>query len=403
MDSNQLTPAADAIIARRENLSIIIQSGPESYSANVRSSQRCTEAGQALLDEIEAHGMTDELDQRIALHIEKARKTVKAMNERRAPVTKLFDQVRAEFTVLENGINPTQAGTIPYQLQQHRNRYAALKREEEERRRQAELAAQELTRAKVAYRVAVDEDYRRSFNARVSTAINELSQLNTSVTLDNYQAAFDTLSGYGTTLPADWCPPSSVRLPFNLSPDEAGTIRTEVLDRLRPQFIKQYEFEVDNYRRELLDKLPSKKAELERMAAVADTAEAARLQAEIAQREAAEAARKEQERHAAEEEARHKAELDKAGAEMAGLFDMAKTGQAYQPKAKVTKKITVREPAGILAILTLWWQREGCNLPVEELTKTFRKQITWCERLANKDGILVESAAVEYIDDVKAQ
>lgn len=403
MDSNQLTPAADAIIARRENLSIIIQSGPESYSANVRSSQRCTEAGQALLDEIEAHGMTDELDQRIALHIEKARKTVKAMNERRAPVTKLFDQVRAEFTVLENGINPTQAGTIPFQLQQHRNRYAALKREEEERRRQAELAAQELTRAKVAYRVAVDEDYRRSFNARVSTAINELTQLNTSVTLDNYQAAFDTLSGYGTTLPADWCPPSSVRLPFNLSPDEAGTIRTEVLDRLRPQFIKQYEFEVDDYRRELLDKLPSKKAELERMAAVADTAEAARLQAEIAQREAAEAARKEQERHAAEEEARHKAELDKAGAEMAGLFDMAKTGQAYQPKAKVTKKITVREPAGILAILTLWWQREGCNLPVEELAKTFRKQITWCERLANKDGILVESAAVEYIDDVKAQ
>ena len=403
MDSNQLTPAADAIIARRENLSIIIQSGPESYSANVRSSQRCTEAGQALLDEIEAHGMTDELDQRIALHIEKARKTVKTMNERRAPVTKLFDQVRAEFTILENGINPTQAGTIPFQLQQHRNRYAALKREEEERRRQAELAAQELTRAKAAYRVAVDEDYRRSFNARVSTAINELTQLNTSVTLDNYQAAFDTLSGYGTTLPADWCPPSSVRLPFNLSPDEAGTIRTEVLDRLRPQFIKQYEFEVDDYRRELLDKLPSKKAELQRMAEAADTAEAARLQAEIAQREAAEAARKEQERHAAEEEARHKAELDKAGAEMAGLFDMAKTGQAYQPKAKVTKKITVREPAGILAILTLWWQREGCNLPVEELVKTFRKQITWCERLANKDGILVESAAVEYIDDVKAQ
>ncbi len=401
--NNQLTTAAaDVIVARRENLATIIQAGPDTYSANLQSSRRCTDAGQALLDEIAARGMSDELDQRIALHIEKTRKTLKVMNERRAPITKLFDQVRAEFTTLENSINPAQDGTTAARLQQLRNAFAAQKREEAERRRQAELAAQELQRAKDTYRATVEEDYRRAFNARVTAAVGELTTLNASVTLDNYQAVTDTLTGYSTTLPADWCPPSRVRLPFNLSPDEAAAIRTDTLACLRPTLARQYEFEIGEYRRELLDKLPSKKAELERMA-TADAAEAARLRAQLAQREAEEAARKEQQRRQAEDADARKAQLDKANAEIAGLFDQAHTDQAYTPKAKVTKKIHIDSPAGYLALLTLWWQREGCNLSVDELAKTFKKQVTYCEKLANKENILVESAAVRYIDEVKAQ
>lgn len=47
-----------------------------------------------------------ELDKEAALFIEKARKTVKKMNEKRSPVTKLFDDIRREFTVIENAIDP---------------------------------------------------------------------------------------------------------------------------------------------------------------------------------------------------------------------------------------------------------------------------------------------------------
>ena len=76
--------------------------------------------------------MTDELDKTAATYLERTRRTVKAMTELRSPVTKLFDQVRKEFTTLENDIDPTKAGTVPYQLQQLRNMYAAKKRAEEE-------------------------------------------------------------------------------------------------------------------------------------------------------------------------------------------------------------------------------------------------------------------------------
>lgn len=400
--SNQLIPVSDAVIVRQENIATIVKAGPQSYQTNALSCQRCAEAGQQLLDEVERCGMSDELDKRLAAYIEKTRKTVKAMNERRSPVTKLFDQVRAEFTILENSIDPTKKDTVPFRIAQYRNAYAAKKREEAERRRQAELAAQELIKAKEGYRAAVEEDYRRSFNNLVTGSINELTKLNSGVNLDNYTAVFDTVTGYQSTLPADWCPPSAVRQPYNLTPEEAKEIRNVTFQRLLPNFEEQFVFEVDEYRREILDKLPSKKIELERMAE-ADAAESARLKAEMAKREAEEAARKEQERQKAEAEAKQKAEMDKSNAEMAGLFRMAQTEQVYQPKTKVSKKIKVNDPAAFLGIVSLWWQREGCTLSIDELAKIFKKQVTFCEKLATKEDIFVESAALEYYDDVKAQ
>lgn len=400
--SNQLISVSDAVIVRQENIATIVKAGPQSYQTNALSCQRCADAGQQLLDEIERCGMSDDLDRRLAAYIEKTRKTLKAMNERRAPVTKLFDQVRSEFTLLENTIDPTKKDTVPYRIAQFRNAYAAKKREEEERRRQAELAAQELLKAKESYRVAVEEDYRRSFNNLVTGSINELTKMNSEVNLDNYTAVFDTVTGYQATLPADWCPPSAVRLPYNLTPEEANAIRNEVFQRLFPGFEEQFVYEVDEYRREILDKLPSKKIELERMA-TADAAEAVRLKAEMAKREAEEAARKEQERQRTEAEAKQKAELDKSNAEMAGLFGMAKAEQTYTPKAKVSKKIKINDPSAFLGIVSLWWQREGCNLSVDELAKIFKKQVTFCEKLATKDNIFVENAGLKYYDDVKAQ
>lgn len=400
--SNQLIPISDAVIARQENIATIVKAGSQSYQTNALSCQRCAEAGQQLLDEIERNGMSDELDKRLAAYIEKTRNTVKAMNERRSPVTKLFDQVRSEFTILENTIDPTKKDTVPFRIAQYRNAYAAKKREEEERRRQAELAAQEAIRAKESYRAAVEEDYRRSFNTLVTTSINELTKLNTDVTLENYTAVFDTVTGYRSKLPADWCPPSAVRLPYNVSPEETKAIRNEVFRKLLTSFEEQFVFEVDEYRREILDKLPSKKIELERMAE-ADAAEAARLKAEMAKREAEEAARKEQERQKAEAEAQQKAELDKANAEMSGLFGVAKAEQVYTPKSKVSKKIKVNDPGVFLNIVSMWWQREGCTLTVDELSKIFKKQLTFCEKLATKEDIFVEAAGLEYYDDVKAQ
>ena len=100
-------------IIKPENITTIVQAAPQSYNDNRASHDRCLSACQQLLDTIRQNGMNDELDQKAASFIEKSRRTVKAMNERRSPVTKLFDEVRSAFTAIENDIDPSKLDTIP--------------------------------------------------------------------------------------------------------------------------------------------------------------------------------------------------------------------------------------------------------------------------------------------------
>jgi len=402
-ESTPTTTTALAIASSADNVGIIVRKTPESFEKNQRSHDNCLLACEQLLADIQARGMNDELDQKAAKYLEKTRGTVKAMNERRAPVTQLFDRVRKEFTALENDIDPTKAGTIPYQLQQLRNQYAAKRREEEEARRRAEEARKAAEQARTQYLDACTEDYKAKFNELVTMRINELTDLNAKVTLDTYQAVYDTVSAYAVELPADWCPASGVRQPYNLTPEEARQIREESLRRLFPQFGEQYRYEISEYRQDILDKLPSKRTELDRVAK-ASAEEAERIKAEMARREAAEAARKEAERKLREEEEARQAEMKKAGATATNLFDLAQaSAPAYQPKAKVTKKIDVIAASGYMQVVSLWWAKEGSGLSKEELDKIFKKQITFCEKLANKEDLTINDPGIRYVEEVKAK
>lgn len=400
---NEVMMTSSVEIVRKENIATIINNAPASYEANKRSYDNCMKAGRLLLGEIETGGMTDELDQRAAVFIEKTRKTVKKMNETRSAVTKLFDTFRSEFTALENGIDPTKAGTPAYLIQQQRNHYASKKRAEEEARRREEAARIEKQRARDSYRAACEEDYRQAFNRTVTQEINRLTDLNARATLENIQAVADAVESTGVELPQSWQPQSAVHLPMTLTPDECRDIRSEVMSELRAKFAEQYRFEIGDLRTEILAKLPSKKLELERMAK-ADEAEATRIKADMAAREAAEAARKEKERQEKEAAERQKAELEKQKNEMAGLFDQAEVLQpAYQPKAKVTKKIVITKAQAYLNVVNTWWQHEGCRMTADELAKVFKKQVTLCEKLANKEGIFIKAEGLEYVDEVKAK
>lgn len=393
-----------ALASSAENMGEIVRKAPASYTDNQNSHDNCLRHCRALLEQIQTGGMTDDLDLKAAKFIERTRRTLKEMNERRSPVTKLFDRVRAEFTILENEIDPAKAGTVPYQLQQFRNQYAERKHREEEERRRAEEARRQAELARTQYRDACTDDFKAIFNARVANDINLLNDIVSNATLDKWQQTLDAVTGYSVELPADWCPASSVRMPLNLPVEESRAICKEVLDSLVPQFREQYRVEIGDYRQQILDRLPSQKAELERAASAASAEEAQKIRRAIARREAAERAAKEQERAAREREEARKAEARKASAQAAGLFDVARAATpAYQPKTKVSKKIRVTAPNGYLQVLMMWWAKEGCGLPDAELAKIFKKQISFCERLANKEGEVISDPSVEYVDEVKAQ
>ena len=392
-------------IIRPENMNEIIQAAPKSYELNRISRDNCVNFGQNILHTIQQQGMNDDLDRQAASFIEKARRTVKAMNERRSPVTKLFDQVRTAFTAIENEIDPAKSGTIGYQLQEFRNQYAAKKRAEEERRLREEMVRRQAEEAARKFRMDVEDDLKQQFQRLVNDAINQITTADNGLTLENYDntlALLKSTKAYvDKGLPSEWFAKlrTFVRIPTGVN---AAEIETEIKQKLHRQFIEQYMAEVGDTLDYTLDRLPSKKANLEKIAK-ANAEEAARMKAEMEARQKAEAERIEKERAEREAEEKRKAELERKTAEMTSLFDGQAAASTYQPKTKVTKKITLLNPEGIMPVISLWWSKEGCTLSVGELAKMFKKQISFCEKLANKDEIFIQNESVEYVDEVKAK
>ena len=166
-------------IIQPENIQAIaiVKMTTENHRKNVESHDNCISYGNRLLAQIQQQGMTDELDQQAAKYIEAARKTVAKMNDKRSPLTKLFDQIRSEFTRLEGEIDPSKSGTVPNQLQQLRNKYAAQKREEEERRRREEMMRQQHEQAVTQFRANLENDWRYQLGAHIQQQCNDMIRL----------------------------------------------------------------------------------------------------------------------------------------------------------------------------------------------------------------------------------
>jgi len=392
-------------IFEQKNVQTLAELAPQSYRENQLSHTRCLEVGSALLLRVKKEGMTDALDIEIAKFIEKAKLTVKKMNGKRTPVTQLFDQIRKVYTSMENDVDPTKADSIPNQLQAHRNAYAKKKHEEEERRRREDAARQAKENAKIRYRADVNDDYVSQFNALVNKSINELTDMDKQISLDNYEIVYDGIKNFSCELPATWCQTviSGAHRPAELTPDECRAIQANVMSGLVNRFKEQFPFEVQSIRDDILDRMPSKKKELERIAK-SSAEEAARIKAEMEAKERAEAARKEKERDEREKQEAAEKQLAAKKQEMDGLFGaQVATPVAYQPKTQVKKKVVINSAEDIMKIVAFWWSQEGCTKTLEELCKEFKKQITFANTAANSKDNAMFIADVQYEDEVKAK
>lgn len=387
------------------NVQTLAELAPQSFRDNQLSHTRCLEAGNALLHKVQAEGMTDTLDMEIARFLEKAKITVKKMNGRRTPVTQIFDQIRKIYTSMENDVDPAKADSIPNRLQAYRNAYARQKHEEEERRRREEAARLAKENAKARYGTEVENDYLTQFHALVNRSINELTDMVKLLTLDNYAIIHDSIAEYPCSLPDSWPRTviSGAYRPAELTADECRAIQASVMASLCNRFKEQFAFEVQSTRDDILDLLPSKRKELERIAA-SSAEEAARIKADMEAKEREEAARKEAERREREQQEAAAAQLSAQKQEMDSLFGMPVAAPAsYQPKTQVKKKAVIATPEDIMKVVAFWWSQVGCTLTVDELSKEFKKQITYANTAANSKDAPLFIADLNYIDDVKAK
>ena len=129
-----------------ENVSAIASNAPQALQENKTSHDRCLDFGQKLLDRVKKEGMSDDLDKEIALFIERAKKTVKKMNDSRSPITKLFDEVRNVFTTMENEVNVSKSGTVPFSYRKSVTDMRPKRRQKRRKGEQQKSAANWLNR-----------------------------------------------------------------------------------------------------------------------------------------------------------------------------------------------------------------------------------------------------------------
>ena len=359
------TQANNSLI-KVEEFNQIMQSAPATLQRNQTSVSTCNQAGQTLLDTIEAEGgiSSDELDAKVSEYLAKTKITIENMNKRRKPLTQLLATVSKSFTSLESAIDVKSVTTIPYKLQQARNKYAAKKIAEQKRREEEARRKQMLENEKAQYRSDISVMLDTAYAAYVEKHINALNSMFNRTTLATYNDVCRRISE--TSINFSWSAfvenVSDNKQTFYMDAETRKAIKNEVAIQKKKDFTERYRFEIEGTKQDLIDKLPSLRKQLEEQEELRRTnaVEAARMEEERKQQEAEERKKQEEERKRREEEAKAKAAAEKSAAEVQAAFDFSAASMSPTPtKAKVKKKIQITNPQGFMQVYQMWFMREG--------------------------------------------
>ena len=257
--TTQTLPAETTSVVKIEEFKSLISQAPTALAENKTSYDKAIAKGNELI-ELAKQGMNDVIDAEIASYINKVKNTKKAMNEKRSPFTQMMTLLAKEFTSLESGID-TPIDT----LQTFRNEHATKKikeRQESERQAQLKLAKeQEAIEIERLYRIGyatASAEYILNFK----TSKNEWFNALTLLTVDNASteiAQFDNkLSDAQFVFP--------VQIQLNIqyhSIEEKVMITGSLAQQLCYTAMSDFKSSIAEFKRELLDMLPSKKNQLE--------------------------------------------------------------------------------------------------------------------------------------------
>ena len=374
---------------------------------NINSADKALEFGQTLIGKIEQQGgLNDELDKECNAYLVKVRRTLELMNERRRPITQLFDQIKKHFTAEESKLDPKKSD-VYVRLQSYRDAFAEAKAKEREKKEAEAKRKLEAARERSSAVENITIQLNNSFYNYLEKVVDEIYLSFNSVTLDNY---FDRAQGIASI---SGVYPKSVFESFTpkirtvyLNESEVKEIITEALsDKVFEKFSTEFSEKIEQVKEDCLDKLPGKKEELEEIAKAEkeDAKRAEKLKKEAEARQTAEKERLKKEAAEKEKLANEEAGRKKAEADMGSLFENSKQVEVAD-ESQVRKSLTIHigHPAAFVQIFQVWFEEEGSKLPVDKLEKkTLGQMKRFCETLASKDGVLIDSPYIKYKEDFK--
>lgn len=437
-----------------ENSLEVLKTGPEILMANQTRKEKALAVGRNILATIGEEGMTPETDERANKYLANVSAANKSMKESRAGVTQIMDQLKKMFTEVENDLDVKKTGTIPSQIQAHRDQYAKdVAAEQERKRKQAEMEAAKAKEA-IDIKYQMEANYKEQFGQYLLLRKTKMQNGFNAITLDRFEELSGKLKGLSFLFQFNYenrFISTGVRYH---SAEELKKFSDAVIIDNESELEATFLAEMNLLKDELVDKLPSKLAELQEQKRLDDEAkaqaEAARIaeekrQAEIAQanakekkrleaeaaiarqkekerqeemRKKQEAALAEQKRREQEEADRMKAEAEeqkrksdleaevkKQGEQTMVMFEQeaALAEAAPTPEARQGYEIKILHQVGYTQIFALWFESEGKNLPMDKIGRTSCDQMkAWAEKHAHKTGTKIDSKFLKYEESFKA-
>lgn len=407
MSTETLNKTENTSLIRFEEVNALISNAPDVLEKNQRLHDKAVNAAIALQDTIEAQGMSDELDKEVNDWMIKAKQVIEINNKRRSPITQMLTQIAKTFTTLEAPFDSTKKDSYYATFQIHRNAYAK-KKAEIQRQKEAEiLRKQNIEKEKITLKAEIERQIRNGYYDKLEAFQKYYTGLLNDMTLENLKENKAKIENIKLDYPKD----KFNELPVNASTIYVNSVESERMIgvarvELYLELTANFRENMEALRSDLLDKIPSRKRELDQIAKAASAELQAEMQRKADQRRKAEEA--EAERLSAE---KRKADEDKIKLEQqmntaSTLFDTAsELAEIKESTGKVRQgyKITVTEPAGWGAIFLFWFEKEGQKLNPDEMEKkTFKQLKTYCEKYAHKHNEKIDNDAVVYEEEYKA-
>lgn len=398
----------------------VFKSGGPILLANQQRSATAVAIGKKIFSEIAEKGMSPELDERAMKYLVNCSTALKQENENRSAITQLMDEIKKMFTSAEALIDVKKEGTYASLIQSERNKYAKEVAEEKKRKEEQARIKAEKDKEAIEIKSTIEIRMFEYYSAFLGNAKTKMLNNFNALTLETISAAKDSLETWSPEYPIDHLPNFKMaNFSKYHSNEEVLAFKNAVIDIKYPEFKSNYAAEMNLHKQEIIDRIPSKIAELQeaaerekQIAAAKDQAEKDRLEQEKikAQQEAQRREEEEQRKIAQEqEEARKAAELELAvkaeGEKTMVMFEQesASATDVAAPETRAGFEIEVTHQAGYVQLFTLWFEQEGKNLSLDKIEKTSFGQIkTWAEKLAHKTSEKIESKFLIYHDSYKA-
>ena len=402
MEATQTLPS----IIATDKLVEIVQTAPSLLTDSRIRHDRAVAYGHKLLNQAEESGMNDELDTLMSEYQAKLRATYKMIYEARRPFTQIVDEVKKEFTVLEADIDPAGKSNVFANVQKVRNIYVTEKVEAQKKKEAEMLRLQNMEKERIEIAKQVDIAINADFNNYLSGVKKAMNNIFEGMSLESSKTVGKTLAATPVTLSKVMFDGFAKRHFFvnYIAPMEVNGIISEKKTESRYADLNDVcSIDLMEYRKELIEKVPSKVKELEAIAA-AGKEEAERLQKEATERQIIETARLQTESDRKAKEAAQNAEIEAAGKTLEATINTQATLFTEAPKTKDGYLIEVVHRAGYGLLFQFWFEKEGNGLSVDKIEKkTLGQMKLFAENWAIKNDVKITSPLLKYHETYKAK